>query len=462
MAEAAKEARPHEQLRLPELQARCKKLKVDHKGTRPVLISRLNAVDVKAVDGDGPLPPESTGKPEPEPEPEPAPELEALRTVPARPAPPGPSTAQQLAGNELPAPHAHSSQCISLLSSPPPSPLRVRPTLPLSNSLFLNAYIEAEAASGAARVGPAEAMSRLKGFRLSQAAFGAYDDARRCRERKRKRQGADQPLRQVLRAVERENWALVTTACPVEHFPFAWPRFPAPGNSPRLSYPDLRMEARIVDFYSKCRVSDELRDYLHAIGFEVPAVDRSTEQYAVTCGIVSGKACCLMFGAPDWRSVDVRSSVQDHVTAFANAKCELFSAQEMSEAVRLRGRPPSRYLNMTEVDAVTTAFFEQEWAEAARQLEPPGPPCDRCGAGHLSRFCPSIREARRPTVADWHETVSKDACIAGVARDLMFVRATGNSRMRMVTCSDDVSSGSGSHFFTVAYNIAPTGGLPVP
>jgi hypothetical protein len=226
------------------------------------------------------------------------------------------------------------------------------------------------------------------------------------------------------------------------------------------------MEARIVDFYSGCRVSDDLRDYLHAIGFEVPAVDRSTSQYKLTCGIVSGKVSCLMFGAPDWRSADVRSSVHDHVTAFANAQCKLFSDQEMTEAVRQRRRPPSRYLNMTEVDAVTMAFFEQDWAEAARQLEPQGPPCDRCGAGHPSRRCPDIREARKPTVDNWHDTVSRDACIAGVARDLMFVCATGNSRMRIVTCSDAASSGSGSHFFTVAYRIAPmiapTGGLHVP
>ncbi len=53
----------------------------------------------------------------------------------------------------------------------------------LLHAVCLNAYVEAEAASGAERVGPAEAMLRLKDFRLSQAAFGAYDDARRSRER---------------------------------------------------------------------------------------------------------------------------------------------------------------------------------------------------------------------------------------------------------------------------------------
>ena len=460
MAKAAKEARPHEQLRLPELQARCKKLNVDHKGTRPVLISRLNAVD-----GVEPLPAKPAGveplpaQPPPKPNPKPAPK-QAPKPAPKPPVPPIIPPAEQKRSS--PPPRSPTAGCRS--ASPVPKSSRSASKRRRTThdqhlavrAACLNAYVEAEATSGAARIGPAEAMSRLKDFRRSQAAFGAYDDARRLRERKRKRQGAAQHnARLVYQAVERENWALVTTAFPEEQFPFAWPRFPAPGDWTRLSYPDLRMEARIVDFYRACKESDELRDYLHAIGFEVPVVDRTTSQVGLTCGIVSGKASCLMFGAPDWRSADVRSSVQDHVTAFANAQCELFSAQEMSDAVRLQRRPPSRFLSMTEVDAVTTAFFEQEWAEAARQLEPLGPPCDRCGKGHLSMRCSSMTEARRPTVADWHETVSRDACIAGMARDLMFVRATGNSRMRIVTCSDAVSSGSGSHFFTVAYSIGP-------
>jgi hypothetical protein len=475
MAEAAKEARPHEQLRLAELQARCKKLNLNLKGTRAVLISRLkNAVNVNAVDGVEPLP-SKPGAPEPAPELAPKPPPELAPKPPPEPVQPPVQPLDAPARQKRSPPPPHSPTAGRARSASPDVPKssgsaskrrRTHDQHLDVHAVCLDAYVEAEAASGAERVDPAEAILRLEAFRRSQAAFGAYDDARRSRERKRKRQDQADSRRVNLLAVERENAALVTTACATEHFPFAWPRFPAPGNWTRLSYPDLRMEARIVDFYGGCRVSDDLRDYLHAIGFEVPAVDRSTSQYKLTCGIVSGKVSCLMFGAPDWRSADVRSSVHDHVTAFANAQCKLFSDQEMTEAVRQRRRPLSRYLNMTEVDAVTMAFFEQDWAEAARQLEPQGPPCDRCGAGHPSRRCPDIREARKPTVDNWHDTVSRDACIAGVARDLMFVRATGNSRMRIVTCSDAASSGSGSHFFTVAYRIAPilapTGGLHVP
>jgi hypothetical protein len=266
------------------------------------------------------------------------------------------------------------------------------------------------------------------------------------------------------------NLNLISTADPANEYPTPWPEFPVLATSPsqlqtlrtRHRYANLVMEARVVDFWAGCERSNQVRDYLHAVGFDVPAVDRSARQYKVTCGIVSAKVACLLWGALDCRMEDVSDAVRDEHTEFANVTCELFTPAQIAgseplpnNACQAPGRPLSRFLKSPEVVRVANAFWQDEWAAACTEDEPPGPPCARCGEAHVSVKCPSMCSARLPDLFDWYECTSLDACLAGAVRDLKCVASTGSPRTRILSVSDDFTAGTGSHYFTVAYSIRP-------
>ena len=72
---------------------------------------------------------------------------------------------------------------------------------------------------------------------------------------------------------------------------------------------------------------------------------------------------------------------------------------------------------------------------------------------HASR-CKAFEKPHMPSLEHWYECLSLDACLAAVARDVTYVRATvGGERKRIISCSDDFSSRRGDHWFTVAYHV---------
>lgn len=326
---------------------------------------------------------------------------------------------------------------------------------------------DANSSGGAeGRIDAKEAIERVAQFHQQHSAFGVHDAERLANQRQTRPKisgGASDAGHEarVLAEVRKANSAILTTAAPHEHFPKAWPAFPLARDAERIQDAGLVMEARVVDFlYQGCHRSTQVRDYLHAVGFDIADVDRSASQYLCTCGIVSAAASTMLFGAQDWRTVDVRNAVSDEYTRFANSACKLFTPGEINGtsklregASQLRGRPPARYLLGQEVAEVTQALWAREWAAAVRKHEPCGPPCARCDENHPTKHCPHLSQPPMPNVSDWHETASLDACLAGVVRDVMYVRATGGERMRIVSCSDDFTTGRGNHWFTVVYSV---------
>ena len=109
------------------------------------------------------------------------------------------------------------------------------------------------------------------------------------------------------------------------------------------------------------------------------------------------------------------------------------------------------------MEKVAAALWAHLWKEQLRahNYEPPGPPCHRCDENHPTASCPTFSQPRDPELGSWYECSTPDACLAGVVQDIMYVRAKGGSRMRILSCSDTLTgTGSGNHFFTVAYRIA--------
>ena len=247
-----------------------------------------------------------------------------------------------------------------------------------------------------------------------------------------------------------------------------WPSFPLAGPLPHvqaISHRDLVLEARIVDS-AGYHAATQICDFLAHVGFDVgQGVDRSSQQYACTCGIVAAKrACDIHLAGDNWRWLDLSNAVDDQWTSFANFAVPLFSDAVLDGRARLppgtwraEGRPPSRFTSAQEVVRMTQLFWQSECGDMlediAAALELPGPPCDRCGHDHLSRECPDCPEPRPPNCCEWFAAVSTDQLLSDAARDVQSVRSTGSEQFRIFACSDSNSLGEGSHWFTVAYRI---------
>ena len=80
----------------------------------------------------------------------------------------------------------------------------------------------------------------------------------------------------------------------------------------------LELRARLVDYYSGCRLEDQaMARWLQLLGFKVK-VDNSANQIGLSCGAVAAQALAIMLGAyGEWWDADCRPAASPELTRYA-------------------------------------------------------------------------------------------------------------------------------------------------